>query len=371
MKSLQFFMFTLLSSWSVSGLSSSLEKSTLIPSMPHPVAANAAVLLNTGNGKALFSFMGIKYDIDKKLSVSDSVWALNLNGSSNWQRHSSVPSKQDQKGRFATTATTIDNKAYLLGGYSTNRILLPSLTPNRINVSDFYSYDPIENSYQQLADMPVPVDDTVMLPYKNRYIYVVSGWHKEGAINLVQVFDTYKNEWFQASPLLNNGVFGHAGGIIDNRLLVCDGMQQTAQLAEASILKIEQGCWIGDIDVLDPTLIRWYKWVHPGEKGRFRMAAASDPETGKIWFVGGSEEIYDLEGLAVDKKQVQPSSEIWAYDATANSWQIFESPHASMDHKNLLLDDGKLLTIGGRDETGITGKILIHKRLSYKEPSPH
>ena len=40
--------------------------------------------------------------------------------------------------------------------------------------------------------MPVPVDDSVALSYKERYIYLISGWHNDGNVNLVQVYDTKK-----------------------------------------------------------------------------------------------------------------------------------------------------------------------------------
>jgi hypothetical protein len=42
--------------------------------------------------------------------------------------------------------------------------------------------------------MPVPVDDDISLPYQSRYIYLISGWHNDGNVNLVQLYDTKTNQ---------------------------------------------------------------------------------------------------------------------------------------------------------------------------------
>ncbi|GAA0298650.1 hypothetical protein GCM10009128_16860 [Psychrosphaera haliotis] len=277
-----------------------------------------------------------------------------------WQEITAVPTEQKQKGRFAASSVVLENKVYILGGYSTNTVAQPKLNPNKQNITDFYNYDFASDTYQQLADMPVPVDDTLMLAYQDRYIYVISGWHKDGAVNLVQVFDTLKNEWFQASPLLGNGRFGHAGGIIDNQILVCDGMERVAQVASSAVMKIKQSCILGEISPFDPTKISWVDWVHPGEKGKFRMAAFSDVDQASITFVGGAEQQYDVNGETSNGKLVEPNSEIWVYHANKRSWSIKESSNAIADLKTIIKVNNSLITIGGRDKTGITNGVLSH-----------
>ena len=46
----------------------------------------------------------------------------------------------------------------------------------------------------------MPVEDAVLLVYLDRYIYLVSGWHDLGNVNLVQVLDTANGTWQQATP---------------------------------------------------------------------------------------------------------------------------------------------------------------------------
>ncbi|QTH64723.1 hypothetical protein J1N51_04470 [Psychrosphaera ytuae] len=283
---------------------------------------------------------------------------------SDWQPLPVVPSLNKFKGRFATAATQVNGIVYLLGGYSNNQVQRPAFTPNLQNRSDFYAYDPATQQYSLLEDLPVAVDDTTLVTYRDRYIYALSGWHKEGAVNLVQVFDTFKNEWFQASPLPINGVFGHAAGILDNTILMCDGASMQQQFATASRLTINQRCLIGEIDVTNPSLITWQEWAHPGDSGRFRMAAISDVNTDQICFVGGATELYNLNGMNAKGTAVEGTTEVWCYQASNRTWQISDAPEPSYDHKSAFIFQNKVMTLGGRNKSGIISHAIVHKTFS-------
>jgi hypothetical protein len=54
-----------------------------------------------------------------------------------------------------------------------------------MSVPDVYAYHVLEDHYKALTFMPVPVADSIVLPYQNRYIYLISGWHNDGDVNLV------------------------------------------------------------------------------------------------------------------------------------------------------------------------------------------
>lgn len=47
--------------------------------------------------------------------------------------------------------------------------------------------------------MPVPVDDSVSLTYQDRYIYLVSGWHKDDNVLNVQMYDSQTDIWVPAT----------------------------------------------------------------------------------------------------------------------------------------------------------------------------
>ncbi len=354
------------------------EENISLQQLPLPISGNATALIKTEQGRKLYVFNGLVQLPDGKIKLTNEAWYAQIPRSSEgastqidwskleWRSLQSVPSVQKQKGRYVTTATVLNEKIYLLGGYSTNRISAPNRQLNEQNVSDFYSFTPEENSYVRLEDLPVPVDDTVVVPMQDRYLYVISGWHKDGPVNLVQVFDSYKNEWFQASPLPFAGAFGHAGGGFENQLLICDGQSPKSDIATSTILQVTQGCWLGEIDLINPSKITWRKWVHPSEQGRFRMASVTDQESGDLWMLGGATRAFDLYGQTFDpnknsKIPTTPSSEIWRYSFNEQSWRIFSTTNPVMDTPNAIIIEDQIMTIGGRTEKGMTAKPLIHR----------
>ena len=126
------------------------------------------------------------------------------------------------KGRLASTAVGLGEYAYIFGGYTVDS------DHTEISSPDVYRFDIKNNTYKHLASMPVPVDDSVAISYKERYIYLISGWHNDGNVNLVQVYDTKNNTWQQASPFLGEPVFGQAAAISGNTIVICDGVKTQA-----------------------------------------------------------------------------------------------------------------------------------------------
>lgn len=344
--------------------------------LPPPIAEEDALVLSDADADAdadaqsKNSVSDGKQDTELSVAVDQNKVEQELNEQKealfqhpHWDRLAIVPSDNKYKGRFATASAVVNNVVYLLGGYSNNTVKSPARDPNAQNLSDFYSYDPITQEYAQLEDMPVPVDDTVLLPYRDRYIYAISGWHKDGAVNLVQVFDIFKNEWFQASPILGNGVFGHAGGIIDNVILVCDGASMKRNFAAAPTVQVEQSCLLGEIDVTNPSYISWQEWAHPSEQGRFRMAAVSDINNDQICFVGGSTQMYDINGVSSGGQPAQGTSEVWCYIAQTRQWKLSDAPEPSFDHRSAFIYNNQIMTLGGRNQNGIIAKPIVHKTL--------
>ncbi|GHB63929.1 hypothetical protein GCM10008107_11310 [Psychrosphaera saromensis] len=282
-----------------------------------------------------------------------------------WQAITSLPSLQEPHGRIGSTAVGVNDSVYIFGGYNLSSSKSFDTAPG------VYKYHVPTDTYAQLEPMPVSVNDAVALVYRDRYIYVISGWNNDAAVNLVQVFDTLKNEWFQASPFIGTPVFGHAGGIVDNVIMICDGAKVTPQLAANRTITQQASCYLGEINVTRADKISWYQWVHPTDAGRFRMAAAGDTENDRIIFVGGTNAPHGANGERIDgkansndskkPKALTPNSEIWIYNIAKRSWQVSNSPQASMDHRGLLDVNGNWITIGGMvEKQQITDKVIVH-----------
>ena len=196
--------------------------------------------------------------------------------------------------------------------------------------------------------MPVPVDDAVAVTFDDRYIYLVSGWHDLGNVNLVQRYDTRKDAWVQATPVPGPAVFGHAGGIVGNTIVYCDGVAIEAHDDRPRDFVAVPDCFLGIIDNEDGRRIDWRSVdYHPGLP-RYRMAAAGVPEVNGVLFVGGSENPYNFNGIGYDGRPSQPAQGALLFEIDTQGWQELEfEGDATMDHRGLVPFKGQWLTVGG------------------------
>jgi len=314
--------------------------------IPDEVTNNAVTQVLINNEHYLFSFSGLGATKTHQ-DVHNKAYAYNVK-KNEWQKISPVPltpsslkSTNNLVGRLASVATAIGETAYIFGGYTVAN------DHTEVSVSDVYSYSFIKDSYQLLAPMPVPVDDSVALTYQQKYIYLISGWHNSGNVNLVQLYNSQTNQWQQATPYPGKPVFRHAGGIVENKMLICDGVAIKVHENAKRSYQDEAACYLGIINKDSPSKIDWRVIKHPTNNARYRMAARGVKNKQKIVFVGGSDNPYNYNGIGYNGKPSQPSNEIWLYDLSQQKWQIKKSKTATMDHRGLLLLNDQLLTLGG------------------------
>ena len=318
------------------------QTSLSLPALPAPVANNAVTQVNVGNDQYLLSFNGLLKDKDYR-AVTNQAFMLKV-GDKAWQQIPDVPIAQPidgLTGRLASIATTVKGKAYVFGGYTVAK------NHSEVSVPDVYAFDVIDKSYQLLAPMPVPVDDSVALPYQDRYIYLVSGWHNDGNVNLVQVYDTQNDRWQQASPYPGKPVFGQAAAIVDNKMVVCDGVRVDVHLDKRRSYAPETACYIGTINDKTPYKIDWRKLEHPTGIARYRMAAIGDKQSQSAYFIGGSDNPYNYSGIGYNGVPSTADNQVWRLDFSDFSWHLSDSQQASMDHRGLVKLGDTLFTIGG------------------------
>lgn len=328
-----------------------------LPSLPMSTTNNAVASVTLDDGQYLLSFMGLKQGKTFQ-DVHNKAWKIKLSNepsSLSWQEITPVPSSSKLKGRLASIAVGIDENVYLFGGYTV------ASSHDEISTPDTFRYHVPSDTYNKIEPIPVPVDDTVALTYRDRYIYLVSGWHNDGNVNLVQVYDIVKNEWFQASPFLGEPVFGHAGGIVDNLMMICDGVRTMPNMHKRRGFAQQTSCLRGEINVQNPSKINWNTWFHPTDMGRYRMAAAGDIENDRIVFIGGSYNPYNFNGIGYNGEPSEPTTEVWSYQVDKKTWQVLKSDHATMDHRGLLNVNGHWLTIGGMGKNQkVLSDVIFH-----------
>ena len=127
--------------------------------LPAPVANNAVALAEGPQGPTLYSFLGLASGKTHRDVVRHS-YACPLENSTCYAL-SDVPVDQ---GRLASVAATVRGKVLLFGGYTL------AADGSEVSTPEVLAFDPMTQSYEARAPMPVPVDDTVALVYQDRFV---------------------------------------------------------------------------------------------------------------------------------------------------------------------------------------------------------
>ncbi len=333
--------------------------------MPEAVSNNAITQVSVNNKDYIISFSGLNSKKDHH-GVHNKTFIFDVQ-SNQWKIGASVPMKQaifdtgsqsktPLTGRLASVATSINGLAYVFGGYTV------ASDHSEVSVPDVYSYHVVKNTYESLPPMPVPVDDSVALTYQNRYIYLVSGWHNDGNVNLVQLFDTKTRQWSQASPFPGKPVFGQAGAMLGNKMLICDGVKVDYHTDKRRSYSAEPACYLGTVDTNRPNFIDWRVIKHPTGIARYRMAATHDNANNALVFIGGSDNPYNYSGIGYNGSPAEPDNKIWRFNLEDNAWHISTSESHTMDHRGLINLSGQWLTVGGMGKNQeVLNTITIHK----------
>lgn len=309
---------------------------TTIPPLPMPVTNNAVVSVRTNDNEYIISFAGL--GAGRRHADTVAVTYVFDAQEDRWTEAEPVPGGV---GRLASVAAAAGGLAYVFGGYTVAEDGTEFSTPW------VHVFDPVTRSFQERQPMPVPVDDAVAVTYENRYIYLISGWHDLGNVNLVQRYDTHSNSWTQATPTPGRGVFGHAGGIVGNTIIYCDGVAIEPHDDRRRDFVANDECLAGLIDPNDSRRIDWRTMPpHPGAP-RYRMAAAGIEALNAVVFVGGSDNPYNYNGIGYNGIPSQPQSGGLRYDIDSQTWKSVATEIGSMDHRGLVGFRGAWITVGG------------------------
>lgn len=329
---------------------------------PVPITNNAVASLCGDDGCTLYSFMGMTNPSDPK-SISAIAYTLTSPGTGPWKRIADAP-LLDGRAKIAASAIACGGAVYLIAGYAVTE------SGDEVSEHRLFRYDRTADAYVRLADVPTAVDDTVVGVYQDRYIYLVSGWHGPIHANTraVQVYDTVTDKWHQATPLPIGGRFGHAGGLVDGRLVSIDGC------ADSKGFPLIHDTLVGVIDAEDVTAITWTTHQPSPFQPTYRAAASlGETSHGEIIFVGGTDNPYNYNGTGYDKRPSVPLGQVMRYEPRSDAWSVIEveadtSHVPTMDHRGLARFDGMWVTVGGMTGAGLATTAVNTLTLTGQTP---
>ncbi len=317
--------------------------------LPIPVANNAVAYLNIDGQDQYYTFNGLTAG----KTYQDITQAAYLWQAGDWQQ---LQTPDSQLPVLASTAVTVGEAVYLFGGYTV------AADHSEKSVPNVWRIDGRNLQWEALPAMPTPVDDTVALVYQDRFIYLISGWHDVDNVDLVQVFDTEQQNWQQATAFPLPPVFGHAGAIIGQHMLVCDGVKVMKNGDKKQFLP-SPVCAMGVIDASDHTQIDWQTIDHHSGTAYYRMAAASDKQQ-RMYFAAGSDNPYNYDGVGYNQVPSDPSSAVRIFDLKTQQWTVkTQQLPASMDHRALLNTPHGLVIMGGMGQRQrVLDRIIYYKK---------
>ncbi len=322
--------YILLALFILSLLSQASAQWLIAPPIPKALSNNAVTSLDIGGINYTYSFMGI--DTTKIWSgITRQAFSFNST-TGDWSEIASVPGTE---GRIGSAAVGFRGKVYLFGGYSVAANGSETTYPN-VDI-----YDPGANSWSSGAPVPVPVDDQVVGVWRNSLIYLISGWSTNQNVKNVQIYDPVLNSWQQATEIPGAGVFGHSGGIVGDTIVYVDGARDSFNFP------LNGGNFMGIINPQQPDSITWSSLpAHPGTR-KYRAAAATLGK--RIFFVGGTDNSYNFNGIGYNGQPSEPSDEVFAFNSVTGGWEDFGlSFRATMDHRGLgTRGDFALTLVGG------------------------
>jgi len=337
------FLFLLLVLCAVIVLAAAQPK---IPELPNAVTSNAVVAIKGGIEVYSLMGMGTKKTWD---DITNRVFQLRMK-TGKWVEGRPVPGVA---GRLGSSAIGAKDKIYVFGGYTVDGQGSESI------VSDVNVYMPDERRWYRAADLPIPVDRAVIGVTHDRFIYIVGGRSPKGPVNNVQVYDVERNVWTEATPFPGTPVFGHAGGVADEKIVYVGGARKDP--ADGNKYVTSDECWIGRIDKKDPNKIEWSKLpAHPGT-GRFGIVAGAGEHEHHILFSGGTITPYNFKGVDADGKPPEFSFVTFAFESHGDRWETIEddTDDVRADTRGIAFTPIGPLVVGGMlKNSAISARVL-------------
>lgn len=332
---------------------------TTLPPLPSAVTSNAVASSVHKDRALIYSFMGMGKEKNASAITTNAMVYDSYHDQ--WRVLPPVPGRH---GRMGASAVAVDGQVFVLGGYTVDEKGNESVVGD-VDVYTPSADEPTQGYWAKGIPIPIPVSDSVAGVVSDRFVLLISGWSKSGAIPNVQIYDTWHDHWRPGNVIAGRPVFGHAGAITNKTIVYCGGarVDSDKEATEKSLYTPSEECWQGNIASTGPFKIAWTELPsHPG-KARFGMAAGVWGK--KVIFTGGTETTYNFDGLGYDGHSASPSAITFAWNVEAHAWQTLPvDPEPTMDARALAAHQTGMVIVGGMQSGQKVEKRTAHLSLS-------
>ena len=315
---------------------------TTLKNLPFHTTNNAVAEGFIKGASYVFTFGGL--DSTKQYTgIHKRVYRYDV-AQNSWQRIADLP---DTLGKIASAASRIQDTIYIIGGYHVFK------DHSEKSSNKVHRYDILNDVYlEDGAPVPIAIDDHVQTVWRDRFIYVITGWSDKENVSNVQLYDTSDNTWHTATSVPNDHrykSFGASGTIVGDTIFYFGGASMGKHYPIQNILRK------GVINPENPSEINWSHTVIDSTIVGYRMAATSR-QNKPIW-LGGSTITYNYDPIAYNGSGgVSPSNRI--ITLVKNQWQQDFNNKLPMDLRGIAeINDSTKIIVGG---------ILENQRVSNK-----
>ncbi len=266
-----------------------LKPALLKGNLPGVISNNAVA----GFGNKIYSFSGISNGL-KYSAISNTCYSFNIANNTS----QTLPSIPDSLPVIASSASTVKNRIYIIGGYHV------AANGNEVSSNAVHRFDPLGDTFlTNGAPIPVAIDDQVQAVWMDSLIYVVTGWSNTTNMPNVQIYNPAINTWFAGTPVPNNNsfkAFGGFGCIYKDTIYYYGGATLGANFPLTNVLRK------GVINPSNPSQISWsFETLNlpPLYRGIMIPYNAS-----QIFMVGGAQKSYNYDALAYAGGAIVPNS---------------------------------------------------------------
>ncbi len=293
---------------------------TSLSPMPERVTNNAVVEGYSNGQPYVYSFAGL--DSTKEYSgihLRSFRYSILENS---WE---TLPELPDTLGKIAAAASRIGDIIYIIGGYHVFS------DGSELSSDRVHRFDTQTNAF--LTDgspIPIAIDDQVQAVWRDSLIYVVTGWSDFQNVVNVQIYNPATDEWQAGTSVFSGNTypaFGAAGTIVGDTIFYYGG-------ARNSDFGIQRHIRKGVINPDNPTEINWSAFILDGNLRDYRAAATN--VSGNIYWVGGSNQTYNYNGIAYSNGQgVNPNNQSLYYQPGNGYYEVDNSQDLPMDLRGI------------------------------------